>query len=101
MESGPIILPDGVPMVYTSPLGKLKLAATNIVFGKFPDDLGKEQHGWTAALSMMIGDDRETIKAFKVHVGKSVQYDKFTVNVQRIESSRFGMVVMAEVLAAK
>jgi hypothetical protein len=101
MESGPIILPYGVPMMYKSQHGTLMLAATNIVFGKFPDDLGKEQRGWTAALSMMIGNDRETIKAFKVHAGKSIQFDKFTVNVQRIESSRFGMVVMAEIYPEK
>jgi hypothetical protein len=101
MKTIPVILPNGVPMACPSELGVLKLAATNVVFGKFKDDLGNEQRGWTAALSMMIGDDRETMKAFKIHTGKSVQFNKFTVNVRRIDSSRFGMVVMAEVGSAE
>ena len=101
MKTIPIILPNGVPMTFPSELGVLKLAATNIVFGKFKDDLENEQRGWTAALSMMIGDDRETMKAFKVHPGKSVRIDKFAVNVRRIDSSRFGMVVLAEVSPAE
>jgi hypothetical protein len=50
---------------------------------------------------MMIGDDRETIKAFKAHAGKSVRFGKFAVNVLRIDSSRFGMVVLAEVTPAE
>jgi hypothetical protein len=93
----PVILPNGLPMTFPSELGVLKLAATNIVFGKFKDELGNEQRGWTAALSMMIGDDRGSMKAFKIHAGKSVRFHKYTVNVRQIESSRFGMVVMAEV----
>ncbi len=97
MKIIPVILPNGVPMTCPSELGVLKLAATNVMFGKFKDDQGKEQRGWTAALSMMIGEDRETMKAFKVFTGKSVQFGKFAVNVLRIESSRFGMVVLAEV----
>jgi hypothetical protein len=97
MKTIPIILPNGVPMTCPSELGILQLAATNITFGKFKDDQGKEQRGWTAALSMMIGDDRKSMKAFKVHGGKSVRFEKFAVNVQRIESSRFGMVVLAEI----
>jgi hypothetical protein len=88
-------------MICPSELGVLKLSATNIGFGKYKDDQGKEQHGWTAALSMMIGDDRETIKAFKAHAGKSVRFGKFAVNVLRIDSSRFGMVVLAEVTPAE
>jgi hypothetical protein len=97
MEAGPVILPNGIPMMYPSRLGVLKLAATNVVFSAYKDDQGKEQRGWTAALSMMMGEKRETLKAFKIYAGKSVQFDKFTVKVTRIESSRFGMVVMAEV----
>ena len=95
--AGPVILPDGVPMMFPNPDGLLRLAATNIIFGKYKDDEGKEQRGWTSVLSMMVGDDRKTMKAFKVHSGKSVRFDKFTVNVQRIDSSRFGMVVLAEI----
>ncbi|MBN2085771.1 MAG: hypothetical protein JW748_11165 [Anaerolineales bacterium] len=101
MKAIPIILPNGVPITFPSELGVLKLAATNIVFGRFKDNQGKEQRGWTAALSMMIGNERESMKAFKVHAGKSVQFDKFAVNVLRIDSSRFGMVVMAEVGSAE
>jgi hypothetical protein len=70
--------------------------ATNIVFRKYKDGQGKECNGWTAALSMRIGEDRETMKAFKVHAGKSVQLGKFTVNILRIDRSRSGMVVLAE-----
>jgi len=101
MKTIPVILPNGVPMTFPSELRVLKIAATNIMFEKFIDDQGKEQRGWTAALSMMIGDDRETIKAFKAHAGKSVRFGKFAVNVLRIDSSRFGMVVLAEVTPAE
>jgi co-chaperonin GroES (HSP10) len=101
MKTIPIILPNGVPMTLPSELGVLRLAATNVMFGKFKDDQGKEQRGWTAALSMMIGEDRGTMKAFKIHAGKSVRFGKFAVNVQRIDSSRFGMVVLADVTAAE
>jgi hypothetical protein len=101
MKTIQVILPNGVPMLFPSELGLLKLAATNLVFGKFKDDLGNEQSGWTAALSIMIGDDRESMKAFKIYTGKSVRFNKFTVNVRRIDSSRFGMVVLAEVGSAE
>jgi hypothetical protein len=101
MKTIPVILPNGVPMICPSELGLLKLAATNLVFGKYNDDLGNEQRGWTAALSMMIGDDRDSMKAFGIHTGKSVRFNKFTVNVRRIDSSRFGMVVLAEVNPAE
>jgi hypothetical protein len=77
------------------------LAATNIVFGKYKNDQGKEQRGWTAALSMMIGEDREKMKAFKVHAGKSVRFDKFTVKVLQIDRSRGGMVVLAMIAAVE
>jgi hypothetical protein len=77
------------------------LAATNIVFGKYKNDQGEEQRGWTAALSMMIGKDPEKTKAFKVHPGKSVQFDKFTVKVLQIDRSRGGMVVLASVAAVE
>jgi co-chaperonin GroES (HSP10) len=101
MKNITVILPNRVTI--TCPTGDkvLMLAASNIKFGKSKDDQGKEQHGWTAALSMMIGDDRNSLKAFKVHSGKSVRFDKFAVNVQRIESSRFGMVVLAEISAGE
>lgn len=92
-----VILPDGVPITIPGKDGILKLAATNIVFGKFKDDQGTEHSGWTAALSMMLGEDRETYKAFKVHAGKTVPYGRFTVSVNQIESSPFGMLVKAEV----
>jgi len=101
MKNVTVILPNKVPMTCSGELGIVKLAATNIMFGKFKDDQGKEQRGWTAALSMMIGDDRNSMKVFKVHAGKSVRFDKFAVNVQRIESSRFGMVVFADVTATE
>jgi hypothetical protein len=97
MKTVPVILPNRVPITCPSPQGELKLAATNIVFGKYKDDQGKEHSGWTAALSMMVGEDRETYKAVKVFAGKSVLYGKFAVDVQRFDSSRLGMVVLAEV----
>jgi hypothetical protein len=99
--AGSVILPNGIPMIFPNPNGALNLAATNIVFGKYKDDQGKECSGWTAALSMMIGEDRETYKAFKVYAGKSVQFDQFAVNVLRIVSSPFGMLVQAEVASAE
>jgi hypothetical protein len=99
--AGSVILPNGIPMIFPNPNGTLKLAATNIVFAKYKDDQGKECNGWTAALSMMIGEDRGAIKAFKVHAGKSVRFGKFEVVVKRIDSSRFGMVVMAEVATSE
>lgn len=101
MKNITVILPNGVPMTCPSELGILKLAATKITFGKFKDDQGKEQCGWTAAISLMIGEDRKSVKAFKVHAGTSVRFDKFAVNVQRIDSSRFGMVVLAEISAGE
>ncbi len=97
MKTVPIILPNGIHLTYPSKGGVLNLAASNIVFGKYKDAQGQEQRGWTSALSLMIGDDRKTMKAFKVHAGKSVQLEQFTLNVQRIESSRFGMVVFADI----
>ena len=97
MATVPIILPNGVHMTCPGNHGVLNLAAANIIFGKYKNDQGNERSGWTAALSMMIGEDRGTIKAFKVHAGKSVQFGAFDVIVKRIDSSRFGMVVMAEV----
>jgi hypothetical protein len=101
MKTNAVMLPNTVPITYPSKEGILRLAATNIVFGKYKDDQGKECSGWTAALSMMIGEDRETYKAFKVYAGKSVQFDQFAVNVLRIVSSPFGMLVQAEVASAE
>ena len=99
MKAIPIILPNGIHMTYPSKHGVLNLAASNIVFSKYKDVQGLEQRGWTSALSMMIGDDRKTMKAFKIYAGQSVQLDKFTLTVSRIESSRFGMVVFADIAA--
>ncbi len=99
MNSFPVPLPNGIPVTCPGRNGVMTLAATNIVFGRFTDDQGKEQRGWTAALSMMIGENREKTKAFKVHAGKSVQFDKYTVKVLRIDRSRGGMVVLASVAA--
>jgi hypothetical protein len=101
MKTTTVILPDRVPITCPRKDVILKLAATNIVFGKYKDDQGKEHSGWTAALSMMLGEHRETYKAFKVHAGKSVQFGRFDVNVHLIESSPFGMLVKAEVASAE
>ncbi|MBN2085071.1 MAG: hypothetical protein JW748_07575 [Anaerolineales bacterium] len=101
MKTTTVILPDRVPITCPGKAGILRLAATKIVFGKYKDDQGKEHSGWTAALSMMLGEDRQTYKAFKVHGGKSVQFGRFNVNVHRIESSPFGMLVKAEVASAE
>jgi hypothetical protein len=101
MTSQSVILPKEFPMIYSSPQGILKLAASNIVFGSYKDDQGKELRGWTAALSMMLGDDRKTFKAFKVYIGKSIQFDTFTIHIQRIESSQFGMIIMAQISPLK
>ena len=95
MKTVPIILPNGVHMTCPGNHGVLNLAASNIVFGKYKDAQGQERRGWTSVLSMMIGEDRGTIKAFKVHAGKSVRFGAFDVVVKRIDSSRFGLVVMA------
>ncbi len=97
MKTDTVILPDGMAISYPGKEGILRMAATNIVFGKYKDDQGKENGGWTAALSMMLGEDRETYKAVKVFAGKFVQYGKFAVNVQRFESGRLGMAILAEV----
>jgi hypothetical protein len=97
MKTNTVVLPNTVPITVPSKKGIMRLAATNIVFGKYKDDQGKECSGWTAALSMMIGEDRETYKAFKVYAGKSVQSGQFAVNVIRIVGSPFGMLVQAEV----
>lgn len=101
MEKVPVILPVGIPVTYPSEHGVLKLVATNIIFGKLKDEHGKEKGCWTSALSMMIGEDRETMKAYKVHAGKSVQLGKFTVNILRIDRSRSGMVVMADIVTVE
>ena len=97
MNSFSVLLPNGIPVTCPSVQGVLLLAATNIRFGKYKDDQGEEKRGWTAALSMMVGGDHEKKKAFKVHAGKSVQFDKFIVKVLRIDKSRAGMVVLASV----
>jgi hypothetical protein len=101
MKTDAVMLPNKVPITYPTKKGMLRLATTNIVFGKYKDDQGKECNGWTAALSMMIGEDRETYKAFKVYAGKSVQFGQFAVHVLRIVSSPFGMLVQAEVASAE
>lgn len=97
MEAVRVIIPERIIVNYPSKYGELKLAATNIVFGKYIDDQGKEKRGWTAALSMMLGDNPETGKAFKVNAGKSIRFDQFTVDVLRIDRSRMGMFVFATI----
>jgi hypothetical protein len=98
VKTVPVRLPNGIVITCPSGQGVLRLLATKILFGKYKSDPGKEESGWTAVLLIMLGDDEKNHKAFKVYAGKSVRFDKFTVNVQRIDSSRFGMVVLADVI---
>jgi hypothetical protein len=100
MKAVPVLLPNGVPITCPCQQGNLKLGVTNIAFGKYQDDQGKEQIGWMAALSMVMEDDRETKKAFKVYPGKLVSFGEFHVTVQRIESGRGGMRVLVEIASA-
>ena len=97
MKTVPVILPNEILITCPSGQGVLKLLARKIVFGKYNDGRGREQSGWTAVLLLMLGDDVKNHKAYKVTAGESVRYGKFTVNVERIDSSRFGMAVIGDV----
>jgi hypothetical protein len=100
MKTIPIMLPNNVPVTCKTEHGFVKIAATNIVFKKFKDERGAEQSGWTAALSLMVGEERQTMKAYKVTVGQRLQYDRFALRVLGIDNVQGGMAVLVEVGAA-
>ena len=93
MKATRIMLPENVIVTTRRGGGEILIAATNVLFGQFKDDQGKEQYGWTAALTMKVKDRRETQKAFKVRAGQSIRFEKLKIQILKIETSRNGMYV--------
>ena len=95
MKTKRVILPEHVIVTLKYGGGKMLITATKVLIGKYKDDQGKEQRGWTAVLSMRVKDQQEPQKSFPVSIGQSVQYKKVTIHILDIERSRNGMYVDA------